>query len=739
MAVTHRYFAPDEPGDVVVLLKDSATHQDVKNVLLQILGAGLTPRLQSLRSAVRGVRQASADHSTGCTCCWDQCECCTTECCHAKCVTRGEGFLGNILPPCVTQHAVENTSFDHIIFVTATNDRLLEEKRLLMIDDWLQSNIVDNVELLINNEKDKKVSFSVSERSYLLYRALEKSIKSGGAGLRGCQVDSTNPIALLFTLHDTSFLKLMSESLLHVPKFELALPLNEHQKKKRKITRKGSAAVLDGVTSHAILQNTDVDENGRRDSYVDKFGTRRVLPEKIRKMNRPSIKVRKKRHSYFYWFSSLVDTFNQLFLGDVNMPEIRTNTLRCIRQHPDVPLSRSEFFVHEIRHQYGDHMGSDLQENVSSRHTFDDRIDVMHKMVKGKKMATLKNLKNKRMRLHDLRRNRYITEIKQVQKEVQQKAREKVETFSARDIQYIIKIQKIFRAAIARTRVKKKILQLKQADEIVEEAGLNDIDDFLVYIDLTAQLAVLLFFGVAGTWVPLAMLLLNTIDLRVRIIALCFSYRVPKIKRDYSIGEWETFIRMVFFFALIIMPMITMYSGPYLDSLFVECFTKDGRHKGILLDPETTQMFLRIIYAILGAKSGSLADTKLPFSYLKMHNTSLYNATMLKHAPQPCLSSTVKMWYVTLTFAIGTFNYLVLQKVWGCPPTWLRLERERRMFLSKNRFISNAMIGRERKHEHASGYAHVIHKVSTLRDQIAARSPVVTRWESIVKKASRGS
>ena len=63
-------------------------------------------------------------------------------------------------------------------------------------------------------------SISVSERTYLLYRAIHRSYNSGGAGIRSSMIDKNNPIAMIFTMHDASFLKLMSESLLHVPKWE---------------------------------------------------------------------------------------------------------------------------------------------------------------------------------------------------------------------------------------------------------------------------------------------------------------------------------------------------------------------------------------------------------------------------------------------------------------------------------------------------------------------------------------
>ena len=59
------------------------------------------------------------------------------------------------------------------------------------------------------------------------------------------------------------------------------------------------------------------------------------------------------------------------------------------------------------------------------------------------------------------------------------------------------------------------------------------------------------------------------------------------------------------------------------------------------------------------------------------------------------------------------------------------------MFMSKNKFISHAMVKRERRHEHCEGYAHVIHKLSEMRNYVAQRTPVVSRWEALAKKMSK--
>ena len=58
-------------------------------------------------------------------------------------------------------------------------------------------------------------------------------------------------------------------------------------------------------------------------------------------MRGQQIKVRRRRHNWYKKYLQIKTTINQLLFGSVNMTDIRMNTLRCIRHHPDIPLSRS--------------------------------------------------------------------------------------------------------------------------------------------------------------------------------------------------------------------------------------------------------------------------------------------------------------------------------------------------------------------------------------------------------------
>ena len=97
-----------------------------------------------------------------------------------------------------------------------------------------------------------------------------------------------------------------------------------------------------------------------------------------------------------------------------------------------------------------------------------------------------------------------------------------------------------------------RLMALKQADELIEESALEEIDQQAIYQDVLVQITIVTLvsnenprypdlnrwykaqtnhfvfhtqFSATSPWIPLVMGVLGAIDSRVRITALLFSYK----------------------------------------------------------------------------------------------------------------------------------------------------------------------------------------------------------------------
>ena len=77
-------------------------------------------------------------------------------------------------------------------------------------------------------------------------------------------------------------------------------------------------------------------------------------------------------------------------------------------------------------------------------------------------------------------------------------------------------MQGVFRGWRAKKVADFRISALKNADDLVEEAGLLPLELFNFYMDILVQYAIVLLFAAGTPWVPLVMLGLNCLDIRVR-------------------------------------------------------------------------------------------------------------------------------------------------------------------------------------------------------------------------------
>ena len=75
-------------------------------------------------------------------------------------------------------------------------------------------------------------------------------------------------------------------------------------------------------------------------------------------------------------------------------------------------------------------------------------------------------------------------------------------------------------------------------------------------------------FTVVTPWVPLLMLFLNVFDMRVRLVALLYSFRQPVPRRIRSIGQPLQWLKVVFATSLVLMPAMCLFSGVYFDAFF---------------------------------------------------------------------------------------------------------------------------------------------------------------------------
>ena len=110
---------PEQPGDVILLLRHSATVSEESAILGQHLRRGLIVKVRSIRAALRRARDDGQPkkRKNAVVCC----PCCATS---NRCCAR---FLFRVLPDCVVVNGAEDSDLDKAIFVTGTPEWIAAE------------------------------------------------------------------------------------------------------------------------------------------------------------------------------------------------------------------------------------------------------------------------------------------------------------------------------------------------------------------------------------------------------------------------------------------------------------------------------------------------------------------------------------------------------------------------------------------------------------------------------------
>eukprot|EP00947_MAST-08B_sp_MAST-8B-sp1_P000073 g73.t1 len=125
----------------------------------------------------------------------------------------------------------------------------------------------------------------------------------------------------------------------------------------------------------------------------------------------------------------------------------------------------------------------------------------------------------------------------------------------------VLRLQKMVRTLRAKRQAAFRRLSLKSADGLVEEGAQDEFNAYGFYNDICVQFGVLLIFSVTAPWTAFVMLLLNVFDLRWRLITLLYGFRAPKPRRTRSVGTWRPTLTYIYFAALVIMPVMVLYTG----------------------------------------------------------------------------------------------------------------------------------------------------------------------------------
>ena len=182
---------PKEPGDVVMLIRrrdeddegdegDEGDESDVPDIIARLeacrLDVNVFPLDSIKKSALVAGQEIICTHCcpTG-RCCFCCCRC-TRVCCES-CGTVGTPLETVLQGSCITQHGVATSDIVTAIFVSASLERLNELQRELH-DHRLgeQTSVVDHVYVY-------HTYFSAAERTQLLQRTIEMPVYLGGAGL----------------------------------------------------------------------------------------------------------------------------------------------------------------------------------------------------------------------------------------------------------------------------------------------------------------------------------------------------------------------------------------------------------------------------------------------------------------------------------------------------------------------------------------------------------------------------
>ena len=107
----------------------------------------------------------------------------------------------------------------------------------------------------------------------------------------------------------------------------------------------------------------------------------------------------------------------------------------------------------------------------------------------------------------------------------------------------------------------------------------------------------MIFFAATAPWAGFVMFLLGMMDLRMRMVALLFSFKVKPPRRTNGIGQWKIFYRVAMYAAFIICPAFMVASGGYFEAFNIKCPVR------ITPTPNTCNKFLPIDIQLKMAES----------------------------------------------------------------------------------------------------------------------------------------
>ena len=177
-----------------------------------------------MRAALTRVGHSEID-STTLVCC----KCCKLD--RAASCAQCVGCIVDLLPDCLVVHGVQSSQIDKCIFVSATAERMTDEFIAGEAEQWLAvgahrrqlgsgkaaatESLADHAASL---RKTPKTNWMPSRRTQLLMNSILSPREKGGAGLQPSGDDS-NPVAVVFSLHDVNFAHSMMEAVMERPRF----------------------------------------------------------------------------------------------------------------------------------------------------------------------------------------------------------------------------------------------------------------------------------------------------------------------------------------------------------------------------------------------------------------------------------------------------------------------------------------------------------------------------------------
>jgi hypothetical protein len=134
----------------------------------------------------------------------------------------------DLLPDCLVVHGVQSSKIDKCIFVSATSERMTDEFIAGEAEQWLAAGAHSGVGKAAATEsladhaaslrKTPKTNWMPSRRTQLLMNSILSPREKGGAGLEPSG-DGSNPVAMVFSLHDVNFAHSMMEAVMERPRF----------------------------------------------------------------------------------------------------------------------------------------------------------------------------------------------------------------------------------------------------------------------------------------------------------------------------------------------------------------------------------------------------------------------------------------------------------------------------------------------------------------------------------------